>query len=254
MRIIFFILLSSLSTLLFAQDRVYLLEGDVFDVKVTEISAKELVYKKYSNLTGPDYKVKLQEIERIVYENGEIDVFNEVKTQKDSPFKVLPSDLGNNIIYLNVVDILFQNITFGYERILGENRKLGIRIPVSFSLYGNNNNDILFNTYNVFYSGIDLNFYPFGQRQASFYIGPVIRSGVSRFRNDVFDEFNFSTVVSSSAYATFLFNGGFTWNPIEELTMTSSLGIGSRRYFGNSPNGRSTVTAASFWFAFGYRF
>lgn len=255
MRLLFVFILTFLSTSVFSQDRVYLLEGDVIDVKVTEIGAKELVYKKYTNPTGPDYKVKLQEIERVVYENGEIDVFNEAKSQNDSPFKVLPSELGNNIIYLNVVDILFQNITVGYERILGENRKLGIRIPVSFSLYGNNNNDILFNTYNVFYSGIDLNFYPFGQRQASFFIGPVLRSGVARFRNDIFDEFdNFSTIVSSTSYATFLFNGGFTWNPIEELTMTSSLGVGSRRYFGNSPNGRSTVTTASFWFAFGYRF
>lgn len=239
---------------IFGQDMIYTLKGDAIEAKVNEVGKKEIVYKKFSNIKGPDYKMNIIEINRIVYESGAVDVFNEIKSNSGSTFKVSPSDLGNNHIYLNVVDILFQNVTLGYERIVGEQRKLGIRIPVSFSLYGNSLNDIFFNSYNVFYSGVDLNFYPFGQRQASFFIGPSLRSGLARFRYEIYDDFNYSSVITSSAYASILFQGGFTWNPVKELTITSSLGLGSRRYFDASPNNRNTVTTASFWFAFGYRF
>lgn len=254
MKHLFIIMLIISPAFIFAQDMIYTLKGDAIEAKVIEIGRKEIKYKKFSNLTGPDYRMYIEDVNRIAYESGAVDVFNEMKKNSGSSFKVTPSDLGNNHIYLNVIDILFQNVTLGYERIVGEQGKLGLRVPVSFSLYGNTLNDIVFNSYNVFYSGIDLNFYPFGQRQASFYIGPAIRSGLARFRYEVYDEFNYQSVITSSAYASILFQGGFTWNPVKELTITSSLGLGSRRYFDASPNNRNTVTTASFWFAFGYRF
>lgn len=240
----------------FGQDIIYTNDGETIESKVTEIGKKEVRYKKFSNQSGPNYTISTSRINRIVYENGSVENFQESSDKQESGglFSVKPDQLGNNHIYLNVVDIIFQNVTFGYERILGEQRKVGIRVPLSFSLYGNSGNNFNFNTYNVFYSGLDLNFYPFGQRQASFFIGPSLRYGYARFfYTDFFDSQSFSSL-KTDVYGSFLFNGGFTWNPVKELTITSSLGLGTRRYFRDAPNNRNTVTTASFWFAFGYRF
>ncbi|MEZ5173547.1 MAG: hypothetical protein R2850_08575 [Bacteroidia bacterium] len=239
-----------------AQDIIYTTDGETIESKVSEVGKKEIRYKKFSNPQGPNYSIELSRVERVVYENGSIDKFNTVQEKKSSPFSYSPSELGNNHLLINVVDIMFQNVTIGYEHIFGDERKVGLRVPVSFSLYGNSNNDITFNSYNVFYSGLDLNFYPFGQRQASFYIGPSLRYGYSRFYYTDYqdDLYYYSTNITTDSYGSFLFNGGFTWNPVKELTLTSSLGVGSKRYFNKSPNNRNTVTTASFWFAFGYRF
>jgi len=238
----------------FSQDMIYLNDGSVIESKVVEIGKKEIKYKKFKNLTGPDYKIFKDEVSKITYESGAEDVFSEAKNAKSGTSKKL--DLGNNVVYINVVDILFQNITLAYEHFIGEQKKLGLRVPVSFSLYGNSNNNFdLWNSYNVFYSGIDLNYYPLGQRQASFFIGPSLRYGMARFRYDDVDSFgNFQSFITTGSYASVLFQSGFTWNPVKELTVTSSLGLGSRRYFTSSPSNRNTVTTASLWFAFGYRF
>lgn len=243
-----------ISSATFSQDMIHMNDGSIIESKVVEIGKKEIKYKKFKNLNGPDYRIFKDEVAKIVYESGAEDVFTASKNDKSAAAKNY--DLGDNVVYINVVDILFQNITLGYERFIGEQRKLGIRVPLSFSLYGNTNNDFnLWNSYNVFYSGVDLNYYPIGQRQASFFIGPSIRYGMARFRYDDTDGFgNFQTYITTGSYASVLFQSGFIWNPVKELSITSSLGLGSRRYFTTSPNNRNTVTTASLWFAFGYRF
>ena len=57
------------------QDQIYTIDGRVIPCKVGTID-KKISYKVYSNLTGPDYLVKLKEVGFIVYENGDIQAFN----------------------------------------------------------------------------------------------------------------------------------------------------------------------------------
>lgn len=60
-----------------AQDLMIMKTGDEKEVKVTDISAAEIKYKKWSNPNGPTYTVDRKEVFMIKYENGEKDVFNE---------------------------------------------------------------------------------------------------------------------------------------------------------------------------------
>jgi hypothetical protein len=233
-----------------AQDIIHLRDGSTIESKVVEVGKKEIKYKKFSNQKGPDYRLYIDEVTKIAYESGAEDVFYSEKKKVVNDF-----EFGNNIIYLNVADILFQNVTVGYERLIGEQKKLGLRLPLSFSLYGNNNNNIngIRNYYNVFYSGVELNYYPIGQRKLTFYFGPAVRYGYARYRdNNFFDGGN--SQVSTYGYSSVLFQAGWVWNPVKELSITSSLGIGSRRYFSTLPNGSNTVTTGTLWFSFGYRF
>jgi hypothetical protein len=257
----FFLLLSLVGiTSANAQDVIMLIKGGSIQAKVQEIKSKEIVYKKFSNVTGPNYYINIEDVEKINYENGAVDVF-EANPNAGIPFsynaKKTESVFGNNIISINIPDILFQNVTFSYERFLGEQKKLGLRIPLSISLYGDNNNNFPFNGYNIFYSGVDVNYYPTGQGQARLFLGPVLRTGVSRVSSSVYDEFSMYYVNSTvnTGYFSFMLQGGFLFTPVKEIIISSSFGLGSRRYFTAAPNnGNLAQATGTFHFSIGYRF
>jgi hypothetical protein len=239
---------------LFGQDIITLIDGGTIESKVQEVTRKDVVYKKFSNQNGPNYHIDLNDVEKVTYESGAVDVFNAKEENQGSKYSYTNSDLGKNIVSLNLPDILFQNITFSYERFVGEQGKLGLRIPFSISLYGDKNNNFNFGSYNIFYTGLDLNFYPTGQGQARLFIGPSLRSGFARVSNSIFDYYN-STSIQNTGYFSFLVQSGVLWTPIKEITVSSSFGLGSRKYFTAAPgNGNLTRTTANFNFSIGYRF
>jgi hypothetical protein len=59
-----------------AQDVIVTKEGKKLNAKVTEINENDIRYKNYENLDGPAYTMKKSEIASIMYENGQVDVFN----------------------------------------------------------------------------------------------------------------------------------------------------------------------------------
>jgi hypothetical protein len=243
-----------------AQDVIMLIKGGNIQAKVQEVKSKEIVYKKFSNPTGPNYYIDIDDVEKINYESGAVDVF-EANPNAGIAFsynaKKTESVFGNNIISINIPDILFQNVTFSYERFFGEQKKLGLRVPLSFNLNGNNNNNFTFNSYNIFYSGVDVNYYPTGQGQARLFLGPVLRTGYARINSSVYDEFSMYYVNSTinTGYFSFMLQGGFLFTPVKEITISSSFGLGSRRYFTAAPNnGNLAQPTATFHFSVGYRF
>jgi len=64
-----------------AQDVIIKKDGSEVEVKVLEIGAEFVKYKKLSNLDGPIYSITKNEIFLIKYENGEKDIFNDLSTQ-----------------------------------------------------------------------------------------------------------------------------------------------------------------------------
>jgi hypothetical protein len=243
-----------------AQDVITLIKGGNIQAKVQEIKSKEIVYKKFSNLNGPNYYIDIEDVEKINYESGAVDVF-EANPNAGIPFsynaKKTESVFGNNIISINIPDILFQNVTLSYERFIGEQKKLGLRVPLSFSLYGDNNNNFNFSGYNIFYSGVDVNYYPTGQGQARLFLGPVLRTGYARVSSSIYDEFLMYYVNSTvnTGFFSFILQGGFLFTPVKEIIISSSFGLGSRRYFTAAPNnGNLAQATATFHFSLGYRF
>jgi len=61
---------------LHAQDKILKTDNAIIEAKVVEISASEIKYKKFSNLNGPTYTISKTDIQMIVYENGEKEMFN----------------------------------------------------------------------------------------------------------------------------------------------------------------------------------
>ena len=58
-----------------AQDKIYSLWGNPIEARVTEIGDNSLYYKAFDNLDGPEYKMSLEFVTKIVYENGKEETF-----------------------------------------------------------------------------------------------------------------------------------------------------------------------------------
>ena len=74
---------------LFAQDIITKKDGTDIQAKVTEVSDSQIVFKKYSNLDGPSYKMDVADILMITYENGEREMYNVETTKSDIPSGVM---------------------------------------------------------------------------------------------------------------------------------------------------------------------
>jgi hypothetical protein len=58
-----------------AQDIITLVRGGNIQAKVQEVKSKEIVYKKFSNPNGPNYYIDIEDVEKINYEGGTVDIF-----------------------------------------------------------------------------------------------------------------------------------------------------------------------------------
>ena len=65
-----------------AQDIILTQTGDIIKAKVTEVTPTEVKYKRTDNINGPVYSAAKKDIQKIVYENGVIDVFNTTKSEE----------------------------------------------------------------------------------------------------------------------------------------------------------------------------
>ena len=77
MKKISLILLSVLITsFAFAQDVIITKDGKKIESKILEVNEYDIKYKNFENPDGPTYTMKKSEIATIVYEGGQVDVFN----------------------------------------------------------------------------------------------------------------------------------------------------------------------------------
>lgn len=60
-----------------AQDKIQKTDKSVIEARVVEIGQAEIKYKKFSNLGGPTYIIRKTEVNAIIYENGEKEVFEQ---------------------------------------------------------------------------------------------------------------------------------------------------------------------------------
>ena len=245
----------------FSQDIITLRNGKKIEAVVSEVSKKDVTYRKFSNPKGPLYRAELKDIGRINYESGAVDEFNpiqgEAAAQKPAS-KVqesFGSDFGRNLISIDAMSLLFQNIEVSYERFVGSQGKLGIRVPVSVNMNSGDYNNGFANARNIFNTGFDLNYYPLGQGASRMFIGPSLRLGAARTTYSYFDDLIGGEVstTGNSNYFAFLLRFGFLYTPVKELSIGTAFGIGTRRYVTNIPN-QTAGSAVSLQFSLGYRF
>lgn len=96
-----FVLFLFISSLSFSQDQIHLRSGEIVKALVMDVGTQKIRYKKWSNQEGPNYFLDKFEINKIVFQNGAEDFFDQIPAPKERKTGLgiawLPSILSNNI-------------------------------------------------------------------------------------------------------------------------------------------------------------
>lgn len=90
---------------LFAQDKLIGFGNETKNVKVIQITDKEISYKAFENLNGPLYTVPKDQVVCIVYENGVVEVFQ----QKPKSYEEIINEYKQNKRIARKQNIDFRN-------------------------------------------------------------------------------------------------------------------------------------------------
>ncbi len=80
---------------LHAQDIIITKDAQKIEAKILEVSSSEIKYKKQSNLEGPTFILGVEELNSIIYANGEVQVFNTQKEKTQDINDFIDSSLSN---------------------------------------------------------------------------------------------------------------------------------------------------------------
>lgn len=75
------LLLSLLSMTAVAQDIIVTQDAKRIDAKILEVSATDIKYKKYSYQDGPTFVMSIADVNSILYENGDVQMYNQQTEQ-----------------------------------------------------------------------------------------------------------------------------------------------------------------------------
>lgn len=95
----------------FSQDKIYKTDSTIIEVKIQEVGEAEIKYKKFSNPNGPLYKVNIDDVVMIVYENGDKEHFNKYKKTQQiyAPVKTTVSAFDSLGFIAKYLGITLQN-------------------------------------------------------------------------------------------------------------------------------------------------
>lgn len=254
-----------------AQDVIIKMNGTTIEAKVLEIDNKLISYNKYSNPTGPVYKIAKTDVEQIEYENGTVETFN---TRKRVSASNNNAHYGNNVLAIAPMQVNNGGVGIGisYERILDKNAIISLYIPIRTSL--RSEYSYMYNTGNGGYEDIYTTFFMPGVK-----VYPTGAKGVVRYAIGANAAFMFDKQ-ATNVYITDLngniignrpvMNDRFTFglmvnnslniNPTPHLYLGCELALGFKYYervsggYSYSGVGVDGDPMAQFAFNIGYRF
>ena len=213
-----------MQAMLWAQDKILLKSGDVIEATMMEVGKQEIKYKLQDNLNGPVYVLKKNKVVKVMYANGKVD-----------NFIVSGSSIASkhNALSYHILDVVYNDFKINYEHI-NKNGKLGICLPIAigFNTEVSGPRDYI----NLAYTGVGLNFYPTGQHETTYFMGPEFDLGLAKdyryfYRNDPNDQ----DPDNRYAYMRFIINNGIHYYPVNNFRVTVLAGIGIR-YFDTGKN------------------
>jgi hypothetical protein len=236
-----------------AQDIIFKKDGAKEEVKIVVVGEREIQYKKFNNLEGPVYTINKKDISLITYQNGEYEMIKSAGDDKRAAKAELTENFAKNLITYHLFDVVYGDFTFSYERILSSGN-VSIRIPVGFGYaYSSGFNDWNSNRlYNLFYSGIGVNFYPTGQGKWRYFVGPNIRVGYGKdiYWQAIYDNngnyISDGEVSNEGIYTKFFMDNGLMFTPVKNFCVSAIVGVGVR-YFPNASDFNNSVTPTGYF-------
>ncbi len=129
LRTLLAVIIALLATQTYAQDMIYKKNGSVINAKVEEVTHRIVKYKKEGNPDGPVYTIEKEEVAKIEYPNGGVDIFRELDDVRRERNR---QKYGKNLIALAPIQVT-EGVGLGlsYERILDDNGIVSFHLPVA---------------------------------------------------------------------------------------------------------------------------
>jgi len=220
MKTLLFIAVILIATIFNAQDKLTLNTGEEINSKIIRITKSKVTYLNHSNLSGPEYEIDKKRVKSIQFENGETDDY---ESSGDLPFEV-----KKNIVSFNYGDFLVNRFSISYERLLNGG-KMGIKVPFGVTYQNPNyyNDDRM-----IYYSGVDVNFYPLGQKRLTYSVGLGSRVGIVNdyyyYPYYYYDSYYYYSGYKKRLAAGFYMNNGLTFHLVENMSISGMVGLGLR--------------------------
>jgi len=106
----------------FAQDYIYLINGNKIAAQVSETTKTATLYTEFGEANGEMKLVDNKDIKLIAFANGKVKDFTNGSSVKSN------DGASNNLIAYHLADLLINNFTISYERIFN-NGRMGIQNP-----------------------------------------------------------------------------------------------------------------------------
>lgn len=130
-----------------AQDKLVDFNNQITNVKVIEITDKEIKFKKYDNLDGPVFTENKSNYATVIFENGTVQVLIKkspyivVKDKSNRPRHKLIEDFKKNTVELDLLSFYTNDVAVQYTRYL-KNKKMAVTIPMRLGWISNTYNGI----------------------------------------------------------------------------------------------------------------
>jgi len=189
-----------------AQDSIYFRNNWSAAVNIKSVSKTEIKYKLVLD-TVKEYTVTKDFVDRIKYQNGTIDRF-EKTTSGDSEYTFQPVDYDSlpvikNSLRYYATDIIYNKLSFGYERMLNKKYSLDVDAFYKIAFYGNDETykwrkAILHRSEGVeIKAGISRHFYDFEKR---FSLGFSLAYRHQIFMDQKFISYPYDRIIDNGIY------------------------------------------------------
>ena len=274
--IVLFVLAFCFCSASFAQDKIYKRDGEVIQAKIKSIGIKTVTYTRFDNQSGPEYTIVKNLVERIVYQNGVEDVFDEKAPRAahhrggDNANDEPENKIKYKLNVLSIAPIQFSENGLGvglsYERALDKKGIISFYFPVAVTFdlnngtyynyaagaYQNGHQDMM----SYFMPGIKI--YPTGSFGTVRYsVGPSLVIATGQKSTTTYDPYSGSPsdyVTQDHLMLGMIINNTLNVNPSPHIYLGLELGLGFSYLNQVAGLNQGTQSIIQGGFKIGYRF
>lgn len=178
-----------------------------------------------------------QDVQTLKLADGTIRTFNqpgEGSGNSTTAFN-FETQTRRNILWYYPSDLIFNSFTLAYERILPSG-KVGLRVPLSMGFASSNrvNNFDSFRRNNRYETGLELNYYPFGQGKLNYYFGPAMRIRSYRLYYYDYSQPQPALLENKATLISLALKNGIYFQFNKSICISADVGLGLRLF--NEPN------------------